>query len=42
MMISSFHVTQQQWAARKDLNFTIQFKFHPDLVLTPKGPILEQ
>jgi hypothetical protein len=42
MMVSSFHVTQQQWSARKDLNFTIQFKFHPDLVLVPRGPIAEQ
>lgn len=42
MIISSFHVSQAQWAARKDLSFTIQFKYHPDLVLLPKGPITEQ
>jgi hypothetical protein len=41
-IISSFHVSQAQWAAHKDLNFTIQLKFHPELVLTPKGPITEQ
>ena len=41
-IISSFHVSKQQWAAHKDLNFTIQLKFHPDLVLTPKGPVVEQ
>jgi hypothetical protein len=40
-LISSFHVTKEQWAAHKDLNFTIQLHFHPDLVLTPKGPISE-
>jgi hypothetical protein len=42
MTISSFHVTQAQWAAKKDLSFTIELKYHPDLVLLPKGPITEQ
>jgi hypothetical protein len=42
MVVSSFHVSQQQWAAHKDLSFTIQLKFHPDLVLLPKGPVTEQ
>jgi hypothetical protein len=41
MMISSFHVTKAQWDGHKDLNFTVQLHFHPDLVLTPKGPISE-
>src|ERR1700678_1571360 len=41
-IISSFHVSKEQWAARKDLNFTIALKFHPDLVLTPTGAITEQ
>jgi hypothetical protein len=40
-LISSFQVSKAQWAARKDMNWTIQFKMHPDLVLTPKGPITE-
>jgi hypothetical protein len=42
MLISSFHVSKEQWAARKDLNFTIALKFHPDLIITPKGPITDQ
>ena len=42
MIVSSFHVSKEEWAAHKDLNFTIQFKFHPDLILTPKGPVTEQ
>jgi len=42
MIVSSFHVSKEDWAARKDLSFTFQFKFHPDLVLTPTGPITEQ
>jgi hypothetical protein len=41
-IISSFHVSKEQWAAHKDLNFTIALKFHPDLVLTYKGPVVEQ
>lgn len=42
MIVSSFHVSKEQWAAHKDLNFTIQFMYHPDLVLTPIQPIIEQ
>ena len=42
MIVSSFHVSQAQWAAKKDLSFTIEFKYHPNLVLQPKGPITEQ
>jgi hypothetical protein len=42
MIVSSFHVSQQQWAARKDLSFTIELKYHPDLILTPTAPIAEQ
>jgi hypothetical protein len=42
MLVSSFHCSKEQWAARKDLSFTIQFKFHPDLVLLPTGPVTEQ
>lgn len=42
MMVSSFHVTKAQWAAKKDLSLTVQFKYHPDLVLVPEGPITEQ
>lgn len=37
MIVSSFHVSKEQWVAHKDLNFTIQLKFHPDLVLTPRA-----
>jgi hypothetical protein len=42
MLISSFHVSKEQWAAHKDLNFTLELKFHPDLILTPKVPVTEQ
>jgi hypothetical protein len=41
MIISSFHVSKEQWAAHKDLSFTAQFKYHPDLVLTSAGPVTE-
>jgi hypothetical protein len=41
-IVSSFHATKEQWAGKKDLNFTVEFKFHPDLVLTPTTPITEQ
>jgi hypothetical protein len=42
MIVSSFHVSKELWAARKDLSFTLEFKFHPDLVLVPTAPITEQ
>ena len=42
MIVSSFHVSKDEWANRKDLSFTIQFKYLPDLVLTPKAGITEQ
>lgn len=41
-MVSSFKVSQAQWAAKKDVSITVQFKYHPDLVLLPKGPVTEQ
>jgi hypothetical protein len=41
-IVSSFHVSQEQWTARKDLSITIQLKSHPDLILIPKVPITEQ
>jgi hypothetical protein len=42
MIISAFHISPEQWAARKDLNFTLAFKYHPNLTLVPTGPVLEK
>jgi hypothetical protein len=42
MIISSFHTSKEQWAGHKDLSFSLQFKFHPDLVLAPANPVIEQ
>ena len=42
MVVSAFHVTKDEWTAHKDLNITLQFKYHPDLVLVPTSPITEQ
>jgi hypothetical protein len=41
-IVSSFHATKEQWAGRKDLSFSLLFKFHPDLVLVPTAPVIEQ
>ena len=38
MLVSAFHVSKEQWDTHKDLNVTVGFRYHPDLVLTPKGP----
>jgi hypothetical protein len=40
--VSSFRLTKEQWDARTDLNFTLNFRYQPGLVLTPHGPITEQ
>jgi hypothetical protein len=40
--VSSFRLTKEQWDARSDLNFTLNFRYQPGLVLTPHGPITEQ
>jgi hypothetical protein len=42
MTVSAFHVSKEQWATRKDLNFSVEFKFHPDLVLQPAGTLVEK
>jgi hypothetical protein len=42
MIVSSFHVSKSDWDKRKDLSFTLQFKFHPDLVLVANGPVIEK
>jgi hypothetical protein len=40
--VSSFRLTKEQLDARTDLNFTLNFRYQPGLVLTPHGPITEQ
>jgi len=40
--VSSFRLTKEQWDARTDLNFTLNFRYQPGLALTPHGPITEQ
>jgi hypothetical protein len=40
--VSSFRLTKEQWDQRKDLNFTISFRYQPVLVLTPKTAIIER
>jgi hypothetical protein len=42
MIVSAFHISPADWAARKKLDFTLQFKHHPDLILEPKGPVTEE
>lgn len=40
--VSSFRLTKQQWDARKKLNFTISFRYQPNLVLAPTNAVIEQ
>jgi hypothetical protein len=41
-VVSAFHLSKQDWDARKDLNFTFAFRYQPTLVLTPRVPVTEQ
>ena len=41
-IVSSFRLNQQQWDARKDLNFTFAFRYQPSLTLTPQGQVIVQ
>ena len=40
--VSAFKMSQQQWDARKSLDFTFDFKYQDPLDVTPKVPITEQ
>lgn len=40
--VSAFKMTQQQWDARKSLDFTFDFRYQPPLVVTPHVSITEQ
>ena len=42
MVVSSFHLSKEEWAARKNLNWTFEFKLRPDLVVVPKIEVTEQ
>ncbi len=41
-IVSAFRLTQEQWGARKDLNFSFGIQYQPDLVLVPHVPITVQ
>ena len=40
--VSAFMMTQQQWDARKSLDYTFAFKYQPVLTVTPNVQITEQ
>ncbi len=40
--VSAFHMTEAEWNARKNLDFTFAFRYQPSLVLTPRVPIIAQ
>ena len=40
--VSAFRMTKQQWDTHKGLTFTFAFHYQPNLVLTPKVPVIEQ
>jgi hypothetical protein len=40
--VSAFRMTKQEWDARKKLDYTITFRYQPNLVLAPQVAITEQ
>jgi hypothetical protein len=40
--VSSFRMTKAQWEGRKALDFSVSFRYQPDLKLNPTGPVTEQ
>lgn len=40
--VSAFRLSKQQWDARKNLDYTLSFRYQPSLVVTPHVPITEQ
>jgi hypothetical protein len=42
-IVSSFRLTRQEWDAHKDLNFTFEFRYQPNLVVAPQlTAVIEQ
>jgi hypothetical protein len=41
-IVSSFRITKQQWDARKDMNFTFNFRYQPGLKLTPHTAVIDR
>jgi hypothetical protein len=41
-IVSAFRMTQQQWDARKGLDFTFAIQYQPDLTVAPHVPLTEQ
>jgi len=41
-IVSAFMMTQQQWDARKKLDYTFAFRYQPALAVTPHVPITER
>jgi hypothetical protein len=40
--VVSFRLTQEQWNARKGLDYSVSFRYQPDLKLTPVQPVISQ
>jgi len=41
-IVSAFHLTKQQWDARKDLSYTFSFQYKPSLTLAPHVVVIDQ
>jgi len=39
-LVSTFRLSKQDWDARKGLNFTFEFRYQPNLVVTPQPSVI--
>jgi hypothetical protein len=42
IFVSAFHLSKQQWDARKNLSYTFAFQYQPSLELTPQVAVTDQ
>jgi hypothetical protein len=40
--VSSFRMSKEEWQSRKAVDYSVSFRYQPDLKVTPSSPITEQ
>jgi hypothetical protein len=40
--VSSFRMTKEEWQARKAVDYSVSFRYQPEMKLTPTSPVTEQ
>jgi hypothetical protein len=40
--VSAFRMSKEDWQSRKSVDYSVSFRYQPDLKLTPTTPVVEQ